>query len=67
MKKLKRWLYHKFLPAWCREELLDTNRRLLETVSELREENRRLNAYISGMETAMRGQRRIVIRNGVKQ
>ena len=30
MRKFKRWLIERFLPVWCREELLTENRRLRE-------------------------------------
>nr|DAI03637.1 MAG TPA: FIP FIP domain [Caudoviricetes sp.] len=67
MSKFKRWLIEKFLPAWCRDEMLDTNRDLVRAVDDLRRENERLKAYINGLEDAMRAQRRIVIRNEVKK
>ena len=66
MSKFKRWLYNRFLPAWCKEELLSANRALSKTVAEQQHEIERLNAYIDGMETALRAQRRITIRNEVK-
>lgn len=67
MSKFKRWLVEKFLPAWCRDEMLDTNRDLVRAVDDLRRENERLKAYINGLENAMRAQRRIAIRNEVKK
>lgn len=67
MSKFKRWLIEKFLPAWCRDEMLDTNRDLVRAADDLRRENERLKAYINGLEDAMRAQRRIVIRNEVKK
>lgn len=65
MTRLKRWLCEKFLPAWCREELTEENERLRTANTGLWNENQRLRAYISGLETAMRCQRRAVIRNEV--
>ena len=65
MTRFKHWLYEKFLPAWCREDLLNENARLSAAVSELKNENNRLRAYINGFETAIRYQRRVVIRNEV--
>lgn len=65
MTMLKRWLCEKFLPAWCREELSEENERLRTANAELRQENQRLRSYINGLETAMRCQRRVVIRNEV--
>lgn len=57
MRKFKIWLCTKFLPAWCKEELLDENKRLVRTVSEQREEINQLRAYIDGMNNALRRQR----------
>ena len=65
MRKLKRWLYNKFLPAWCKDELLSENQRLIQANHEQRQEIERLNAYIAGMETALRATRRITIKNEV--
>ena len=64
MSKWKAWLIDRFLPAWCREELLDENRRLANRVNGLKAENARLNAYIDGVETALRLGRRIKIYTG---
>ncbi|MEM5767486.1 MAG: hypothetical protein AAGU32_04260 [Bacillota bacterium] len=66
MTQFKRWLYTRFLPAWCKEDLISTNSNLAKTVAEQRHEIDRLNAYIDGLETAMRAQRRITIRNEVR-
>lgn len=64
LNRLKSWLYERFLPAWCREELLEDNKRLLARVSELKAEGERLRAYIDGLETALRLGRRIKIYTG---
>lgn len=61
LKKFKNWLYCRFLPEWCREDLVETNRALMEQIEEYREENGKLRAYIGGLETAIRRQPRIVI------
>lgn len=66
MTKFKRWLYNRFLPDWCHDNLMETNARLLAANAEQRQEIDRLNAYIDGLHTAMRAQRRITIRNEVK-
>ncbi len=63
MKRFKRWLLERFLPAWCREELLEENRHLAETIAEKNAEIRRLNAYIDGVQAALRASRRITIQN----
>lgn len=64
MKKFKRWLIEKFLPTYCRNELLEENKRLANKIAELQAKNDRLNAYIGGMESALRYQK-ITIRNEV--
>ena len=35
MKKFKRWLIEKFLPTYCRNELLEENKRLANKIAEL--------------------------------
>ena len=65
MTKLKHWFIHNYLPAYCRDELLADNARLVSIVNELKQENGCLKAYIDGLERAMRNRRRIVIRNEV--
>ncbi len=62
MKKLKIWICTKFLPVWCKEELLEENKQLARMVSEQRQEIDRLCAYIDGMNNAMHRQPRIHIR-----
>ena len=64
MKKFKRWLIEKFLPTYCRNELLEENKRLANKIAELQAKNDRLNAYIDGMESALRYQK-ITIRKEV--
>ena len=64
MKKFKRWLIEKFLPTYCRNELLEENKRLANKIAELQAKNDRLNAYIDGMESALR-YKKITIRNEV--
>ena len=57
MKKFKRWLIEKFLPTYCRNELLEENKRLTDKIAELQAKNDRLNAYINGMECDTRKSR----------
>ena len=66
MTKFKHWLYTKFLPDWCRHDMMETNQHLTEVILKQKQEIDRLNAYISGLESGIRSQRRIVIRNEVK-
>ena len=65
--KLKRWIILKYLPAWCREELLEENRRLREKAARQAAEIDRLNAYIDGVNDAMRRQPRIIVNGGERQ
>jgi hypothetical protein len=64
IKRLKRWLIERILPVWAREELMAEIERLKESNRQLAAECDRLNAYIEGLETGIRAQRRIVINNG---
>ena len=60
---MKQWLY-RFLPLWAKETLLDENRRLKARLSRAEAEIGQLNAYIDGLETAMRARQKIVIGGG---
>ncbi|MEG2119949.1 MAG: hypothetical protein RRY53_06290 [Pseudoflavonifractor sp.] len=67
MKRIRAWLYTRFLPTWCKDDLLDRNARLLDEVAELKRENQRLHAYIGGMQEALRHGSRVNIHTeGVK-
>lgn len=65
MSKIKAWLYQRFLPAWCKDDLLERNAQLVDTVAEQKQEIDRLNAYIDGLHTALRSRQRVTIRNEV--
>ena len=54
VQRFKRWLYQRFLPDWCREELLAENHRLAADAEQLRQENRELTACIAGMEAVLK-------------
>lgn len=64
IRKIKRWLIERILPVWAREELMAEIERLKESNRQLAAERDRLNAYIEGLETGIRAQRRIIINNG---
>ena len=62
--RLKRWIIDKFLPAWCRSELMDENRRLTEKIEKQAAKIGRLNAYIDGLQDALCRQPKIIINGG---
>lgn len=66
MRRFKKWLLEKFLPAWAKDSVYEDNKRLLAQLERQAQEMRELNAYIDGLETALRSMRRIVITNEVK-
>lgn len=61
MHKFKRWLYGRFLPAWCRDDLLHANELLTAKCSAQAREIERLRAYLEGVQAASRRHPRIVI------
>lgn len=67
MKKLMEYLINRFLPAWCREELLEENKKLRQKVERQAAEIDRLNAYIDGVSDALRRQPRIIVNGGERQ
>ena len=67
IRKMKQWLYDRFLPMWAKETVLADNRDLQRKVAELEQKNRELEAYIDGMQTGVRSLRRIVINNSGKE
>ena len=62
ISKIKTWLYERYLPAWCKDDLMEANTRLRKQVADQAQEIERLNAYIDGMQDAMIRQSRIIIR-----
>lgn len=64
IKKFKRWLIDTYLPAYAKQELLETYEKQLKRNEELKRENERLNAYIDGLEAGIKAQRRIIIKTG---
>lgn len=66
MRRFKDWLMLRFLPAWAKEHIYKDNRQLKEKIAALERRIEQLNAYIDGLETGIRAQRRVVINNEVK-
>lgn len=54
MKKIKKWLQERYLPATLRQDLLSQVQECRNTITALKAENAALNAYIDGMERAIR-------------
>ena len=63
MRRFRKWFLERFLPAWAKDSVYRENRSLREELAKERQKVRELNAYIDGMETALRRQK-VVIRNG---
>lgn len=63
MRKFKMWLFRRFLPEWCREELLQDNRKLSLDCAAAQRKIEQLQAYIRGMQSVLRAGRKIVIQN----
>jgi len=60
---MKHWLLNRFLPIWAKETLLQDNKRLERELQALQQKNRELEAYIQGMQTGLRANKRISIVN----
>lgn len=63
MRKLRKWLLERFLPAWAKDSVYRENASLRSELARRQQEIKELNAYIDGMEAALRRQR-IVIQAG---
>ena len=66
MRRFKRWLLERFLPAWAKDTVYQDNKRLLAQLEGQRQELRELHAYIDGLEAGLRAMRRVTIRNEVR-
>ena len=58
MKKFKTWLLETFLPAWAKDTVYHENRVIQAKLERKDQEIKELNAYIDGLETALRSMRR---------
>lgn len=63
IKRIKNWLYNRFLPMWLKESLLADYRAALKEIEDLRNELAIKDAYITGLEAGVKSMRRIVINN----
>ena len=64
MRRLKIWLWERFLPAWAKDSVYWENQALREKLAAQAQELRELAAYAGGLEAALHSMRRIVIQNG---
>ena len=64
MKKIKWWFISKFLPAWAKETMLKEYEKVLMENAALKARLKEQEAYIEGIETGIKSQRRIIINNG---
>lgn len=64
MKKIKNWLFSRFLPMWAKETILRDYKNLERENEDLRKKVAELEAYVNGLHAGMRNQRRIVINTG---
>ena len=46
MRKFRKWLLEKFLPAWAKDSVYAENKRLLAQLERQAQDMRELNAYI---------------------
>ena len=67
MKRIKNWLYGKFLPMWAKETVLNENKELTAENFQLKQKIKENEAYIRGLEQGMRSLRKINIYGEVKR
>ena len=64
IKRIKQWIYERFLPMWAKETLLADYRRLTKENEALLLQLAEKDAYIDGLQTGMKAMRRIVVNTG---
>ena len=64
IKRIKQWLFERFLPMWAKETLLADYRRLAKENETLLLQLAEKDAYIDGLQTGMKAMRRIVVNTG---
>ena len=65
IKKFRRWLRERFLPEYCRQQLLEENEQLRTDLARAQQRLKEQGAYIEGMQDALHTLRRITIQNTV--
>ena len=63
MRRFRKWLLETFLPAWAKDSVYRENQQLRDRINRQQQEIGELNAYIDGLETALRAMRRQIIIN----
>lgn len=64
MRKLKKWLYERFLPYWVKEDYLADMERAHAKIKALEQENKELRAYIKGVQDVIAHRMKVEIHNG---
>lgn len=64
MKKIKNWLFSRFLPMWAKETIWRDYKNLQLENEELRKKVAEQDAYIAGLSAGIKSLRRIVINTG---
>ncbi len=64
IRKIKQWLYTRFLEVWVKDMLLTENQELRRKIDELQAELAEKNTYIDGLTTGVKALRRVVINIG---
>ena len=64
IRKFRLWLRDRFLPAYCRDDLLAENDRLRRELAEQQRTIEQLRAYADGLEYAARRNVHVKIYNG---
>lgn len=64
IRKIKQWLYTRFLEVWIKDMLLAENQALRRKIDELQAELAEKNAFIDGLTTGIRAIRRVVVNTG---
>lgn len=64
MKRIKEWFLGRFLPAWAKETVFADNRKLQAENERLLVQLAEKDAYIEGLHTGLKNQRRIIINTG---
>ena len=66
MTKIKRWIFERFLPSYYTASMNEEYVKLRAAVLESEQRIKELNAYIEGLELAVKAIKRITIHNEVK-